>query len=255
MQLNSPHFTTRTILVLGTAFVTLSASARPAQAQNDRSLLKSDLVRMMTGDSYSAEELLQIVRMNCVGFAPSDRDRKDLARLFDGDALLNEIDRCREVGQADGYRRGVPVARTATKVELPSNPTPDGPRLESPDLASDGIALPALERPPVGGVASADALPGVTPSSPPRLLNWDYVTNRIRSEYRPDRRNSGEVVLRIWVDDEGHAGDASIQDAKGDPALARVALASVPLMRFAPAESRDRKVGAWATLPIRFRTD
>jgi len=245
----------RVLLAVAAAVVAACASARPAAAQNEGSLLKSDLVRMMTGDSYSAAEVLQIVRMNCVGFTPSDRDRKDLSRLFDGDALINEIDRCRQVGQADGYRRGVPVARAATAVALPAGPVSDGPRFESPPLTSERIAPPSLERPPVGDVAPAETMPGVGTSSPPRLLNWDYLTKRIRSEYRPDRRNSGEVVLRIWVDDQGHAGEASIVDAEGDPALAKVVLAAVPAMRFAPAQSRDRKVGAWATLPIRFRTD
>ncbi len=226
-----------------------------ATAQSERSLLKSDLVRMMTGSSYSAEEVLQIVRMNCVAFAPSDRDRNDLARLFEGDELLDEIDRCREVGQADGYRHGLPVARTATSVNTPDAPGADGPRIESPSLTGEGFAPPDLARPPLGSYELADALPGVSPSAPPRLLNWDYVTRRILAEYRPDRRHSGKVVLKIWVDEEGSASDASILDADGDPALSKVALAAVPLMRFAPAESRDRKVGAWATLPIQFQAE
>ena len=100
------------------------------------------------------------------------------------------------------------------------------------------IARPALNEPPVGAKAPSRTLPGVVPSAPPRLLNWDYVTRRILTEYRPDERHRGSIVLRIWVDEEGRAGDASIVDSDGDPALARVALASVPLMRFAPAESR-----------------
>lgn len=255
MHPNRTRVRNRTLLVVGVTLVAVSGSPRPAQAQTDGSLLKSDLVRMMTGDSYTAEEVLQIVRMNCVGFQPSDRDRKDLSRLFDGDALINEIDRCRKVGQADGYRRGVPVARTAKSVAVPSGPAAEGPSFAPPSLTTDGIAPPNLERPPVGDHAPSDTMPGVSPSAPPRLLNWEYVTKRIRSEYRPDRRHSGEVVLRIWVDEQGHAGEASVVDAEGDPALARVVLAAVPLMRFAPAESRDRKVGAWASLPIRFRTD
>jgi TonB family protein len=245
----------RTFLVVGTAWGAVSASPRAATAQAEGTLLKSDLVRMMTGDSYSAEEVLQIVRMNCVGFQPSDRDRKDLSRLFDGDALIDEIDRCRKVGQAEGYRRGVPVARTASSVAVPAAPTSEGPRFDPPALTSDGIAPPALERPPVGDLAPSDTMPGVSPSSPPRLVNWAEVSQRIRSEYRPDRRQPGEVVLRIWVDEQGHAGEASILEAEGDPALARVVLAAVPAMRFAPAESRDRKIAAWATLPIRFRAD
>jgi TonB family protein len=252
---NRTRYWYRILLVVGTAWAAVSASPRPAAAQAEGTLLKSDLVRMMTGDSYSADEVLQIVRMNCVGFQPSDRDRKDLSRLFDGDALVNEIDRCREVGQAEGYRRGVPVARTASSVALPAEPASEGPRFDPPSLTSEGITPPALERPPVGDLAPSDTMPGVSPSAPPRLVNWAEVSQRIRSEYRPDRRHPGEVVLRIWVDEQGHAGEASILDAEGDPALARVVLAAVPGMRFAPAESRDRKVGAWATLPIRFRAD
>ena len=122
------------ILVVGTAWVAVSATPRPAAAQAEGTLLKSDLVRMMTGDSYSAEEVLQIVRMNCVGFQPSDRDRKDLSRLFDGDALIDEIDRCRKVGQAEGYRRGLPVARTASSVAVPVAPISEGPRFDPPDI-------------------------------------------------------------------------------------------------------------------------
>ena len=249
------QLTQLTMLTIAMTLFAVMTVPRTATAQSDRSLLKSDLVRMMTGSSYSDEEVLQIVRMNCVAFAPSDRDRNDLARLFDGDELLEEIDRCREVGQADGYRHGLPVARTASAVELPEQPRADGPRIETPSLTDEAFAPPELGRPPLGSYELSEKLPGVTPSAPPRLLNWDYVTRRILSEYRPDRRHSGRVVLRIWVNEEGSAGDASILDADGDPALARVALAAVPLMRFAPAESRDRKVGAWATLPIQFQAD
>lgn len=233
------------------------ATPGTAISQSDGSLLKSDLVRMMTGDSYSAEEVLQIVRMNCVGFAPSDRDRKDLARLFDGDDLLDEIDRCREAGRSAGYRRGIPVVRNVAQVDRPvqKSAVPD---IAPPELAVESIgsmARPDLDAPPVGARPPSDTLPGVVPSSPPRLLNWDYVTRRILAEYRPDQRHRGSLVLRIWVDDQGRAGEASIVSADGDPSLAQVALASVPLMRFAPAESRDRSVGAWATLPIHFNTD
>jgi protein TonB len=209
---------------------------------------------MMTGSSYSPEEVLQIVRMNCVGFAPSDRDRKDLARLFDGDDLLVEIDRCRESGQSAGYRRGVPVAREVEAVKTPEH-EPTGPDITPPVLSSGSIARPTLSAPPVGTRAPADTLPGVVPSTPPRLLNWDAVTRRILDDYRPDERHQGSIVLRIWVDEEGRAGDASIVESDGDPSLAGVALATVPHMKFAPAESRDRRVGAWATLPIRFKTD
>ena len=244
----------RVCLLIGMTFAAIGSTPRTASSQSDRSLLKSDLVRMMTGDSYTAEEVLQIVRMNCVSFAPSDRDRKDLARLFDGDDLLDEIDRCRESGHSAGYRRGVPVAKEVKAVATPEH-EPAGPDIKPPVLSSGTIDRPALSKPPVGAQAPTETLPGVVPSAPPRLLNWDYVTRQILAEYRPDERHQGSVVLRIWVNEEGQAGEASIVESDGDPAVARVALESVPLMRFAPAESRDRRVGAWATLPIHFETD
>ncbi len=241
-------------LLIGTTIGFIGATPQTAYSQSKRSLLKSDLVRMMTGNSYTAEEVLQIVRMNCVGFTPSDRDRKDLSRLFDGDDLLVEIDRCRESGQSAGYRRGVPVANEVEAVRTHDH-EPLGSDITPPVLSGGTIPRPTLDAPPVGAKAPSDTLPGVVPSSPPRLLNWDYVTRRILAEYRPDERHRGSIVLRIWVDEQGRAGDASIVKSDGDPSLAGVALASVPLMRFAPAESRDRRVGAWATLPIHFETD
>jgi len=241
-------------LLIGMTIGVIGATPLTAYAQSDRSLLKSDLVRMMTGNSYTPEEVLQIVRMNCVGFAPSDRDRKDLARLFDGDDLLDEIDRCRETGHSEGYRRGVPVAKEVETVETPDH-EPAGPDITPPALSGGTFARPTLDTPPIGATAPADTLPGVVPSTPPRLLNWDKVTRQILAGYRPDERHGGSIVLRIWVDDEGRAGDATIVESDGDPSLASVALASVPLMKFAPAKSRDRSVGAWATLPIHFKTD
>ena len=244
----------RTFLVVGMAWGAASVSPRAATAQADGTLLKSDLVRMMTGDSYSAEEVLQIVRMNCVGFTPSERDRKDLSRLFDGDELVNEIDRCRESGQSAGYRRGLPVAKKVSQVASVS-PRPEDPQVGSPVLSGGSMLRPALDAPPVRADAPSDTMPGVLPSVPPKLLNWDSVSRHILSEYRPDERRSGSVLLKIWVDEDGRASNPSVVEATGDPALVEVARAAVPMMKFTPAESRGRRVGAWSTLPVRFETD
>lgn len=248
------------VAVLLVAGVAAAGSARPASAQvatayarETGGLYKSDLVRLLTSGGYSVDEIRQIVRMNCVAFTPSPRDREDLARFRGGAEVLEEVDRCRSgAGGAAGFRNGVPVA---SRVDVGENvPRPGAIRVEEVDLAPAPLSGsgPVLSAPEETVLAPASGLPGVRADAPPRLLNWDDVTRRILAEYRPDVRRPGEVVLRIRVDAEGRAGEARLEKASGDPALAEAAMAVVPHMRFAPAESRDRKVEAWTVLPIRF---
>ena len=255
-----PSHAASRIAVLLVAAATTAVAARPARAQvatayakEAGGLYKSDLVRLLTSGGYTVEEIRRIVRMNCVEFAPSERDRQDLARFRGGPEVLEEVDLCRRSGgPAAGYRNGVPVASRVDVSE--TAPRPDAIRVEELDLASVPLSeeVPVLAAPPTTTLASADGLPGVRAEAPPRLLNWDDVTRRILAEYRPDVRRPGEVVLRIRVDAEGRTGEVRVERASGDPALAEAALTVVPHMRFAPAESRDRRVEAWAVLPIRF---
>src|SRR6185312_9505890 len=65
-----------------------------AHAQSESALRKSDLVRYLTGTTYSKSEIAAIVRRNCLAFVPSARDREDLKQLGANDAILREIDRC-----------------------------------------------------------------------------------------------------------------------------------------------------------------
>ncbi len=248
----------RTAVLLAIA-VTVGAAARPASAQEAAyaretgGLYKSDLVRLLTSGGYAVDEILQIVRMNCVEFTPSERDRQDLARFRGGTEVLEEVDRCRAEGaRAAGYRNGMPVASRVTVGDTAARPGPV--RLEEVELAPVPLALetPVLTAPETTVLAPAGGLPGVRADAPPRLLNWDDVTRRILAEYRPDVRRPGEVVLRIRVDVRGRPGEARVERSSGDPALVEAALAVVPMMEFAPAESRDRRVEAWAVLPIRF---
>ena len=58
------------------------------------SLRKSDLVRLLSGAMMSPEELAQLVRRNCLTFAPTERDRNDF-RLLGADAtLLAAVNEC-----------------------------------------------------------------------------------------------------------------------------------------------------------------
>ncbi|MDH3428142.1 MAG: hypothetical protein OEM23_06870, partial [Gemmatimonadota bacterium] len=58
-----------------------------AGAQEGGPLLKTDLVRMMTASNYTGTEMAAIVRMNCVGFEPTERDRNQLSSLPNADVV------------------------------------------------------------------------------------------------------------------------------------------------------------------------
>jgi TonB family protein len=89
---------------------------------------------------------------------------------------------------------------------------------------------------------------------PPRLENWEEVSEQLLQEYRPNNRRDGRVVLRVRVDETGRAADSVLTESSGDPHLDAAVLAIVSVMRFKPAMSRDRMVAAWTELPIQFET-
>ncbi len=217
-------------------------------------LLKADLVRMLAAGDYTADEVVQIVRMNCVSFRPTERDRRDLLALPHGNPVLGEINRCRSQGQAAGFSRGIPRAN-------PVRSTGDEPR-----RSADPLEVTTISTDPLGD-RPAPAAPQFTmvliekdtdvlavSEIPPLLENWDEVSERLLQQYRPNVRREGKVVVRVRVDENGRAADSLLAESSGDPQLDAAVLATVAVMRFRPAMSRDRTVAAWTELPIAFET-
>lgn len=75
--------------------VLLAVLAPPAAAQ-DAPLRKSDIVRMLSGSTYSVDEVATIVRSNCLSFAPTERDLSDFRELGANDAVLTAVRECAE---------------------------------------------------------------------------------------------------------------------------------------------------------------
>lgn len=73
-------------------------------------LRKSDLVRVLTGTTYSKAEIASMVRRTCLAFVPTSRDRQDLRELGANQAIFDQIDLC--------VRKG----------NRPTAPTPPPPR-------------------------------------------------------------------------------------------------------------------------------
>ena len=217
-------------------------------------LLKADLVRMLATGDYTTDEVVHIVKMNCVSFRPTERDRRDLSALPHGDPVLGEINRCRSQGQAAGFSGGIPRANPVRSTD------------EEPATGSDLLRVTTVSADPLGD-RPAPAAPRFTmvlvekdsdvlavSEIPPMLQNWDEVSEQLLRQYRPNERREGKVVVRVRVDETGRAADSLLAESSGDPHLDAAVMATVQVMRFKPAMSRDRRVAAWTDLPIAFET-
>ncbi len=218
-------------------------------------LLKTDLVRMMALGDYSDDELVHIVQMNCVAFRPTERDRDDLLSLPGGQTVLSSIAECRaSERQTAGFERGIPVARPVQDPARAPALT-NASELEAASLSIEALdARPALTAPRFTMVIDETRDAVAATEVPPRLENWGEVSRRLLREYRPNERKDGRVVIRVKVDESGRAADSLVTESSGDPYLDAAVLATVSVMRFTPAMSRDRHVSAWTDLPIQFET-
>jgi tetratricopeptide (TPR) repeat protein len=83
-----------------------------AAAQEQAPLHKSDLVRYLTGTTYTKSEVASIVRRSCLAFVPSARDRSDLRSLGADQGILTEVDRCVRNGNHPAGEPTVAAAQT-----------------------------------------------------------------------------------------------------------------------------------------------
>ncbi len=69
------------------------ASPRSVDAQ-DTELRKSDIVRLLSGSTYTAAEVASIVRANCLSFEPTERDYADFRDLGADASVVSAIQGC-----------------------------------------------------------------------------------------------------------------------------------------------------------------
>jgi Tfp pilus assembly protein PilF len=73
-----------------------SLAATAARAQEAVPLHKGDLVRFLTGSTYSKPEIAAIVRRACLAFGPTARDYQDFRGLGATTAVIDAMKRCTE---------------------------------------------------------------------------------------------------------------------------------------------------------------
>lgn len=216
-----------------------------AVAQESGPLLKSDLVRMMTASNYTATEMAAIVRMKCVGFEPTQRDRSQLERLPNADVVMVEVDRC--VSR--------PRPASAATQEKGLDPTPPKPRARI-QLEEIEVATPVTSAPPSAEPAARKTVMPAEYSSltkvKPRLENWEEVSAAFLREYRPIVRTPGTVVLSLKVGTDGRVFDAQVKKSTGGRAMNEAALSVTAVMQFSPAKLGSTAVESLTELPFHF---
>ncbi|MGB5525227.1 MAG: tetratricopeptide repeat protein [Gemmatimonadota bacterium] len=86
------------IVTSATLLMVLLLSPSAVRAQDAEPLQKSDIIRLLTGTTYSKAEVAGIIRQSCLSFAPTQRDRTDFRALGADDAVMTAIEGC--VGRA-----------------------------------------------------------------------------------------------------------------------------------------------------------
>src|SRR5207248_4728916 len=129
----------------------LLAGARqaPGQSSGTEPLRKTDLVRLLTVGTIGSAELAALVQRNCLGFAPTERDRADLVSLGADTALLRALEAC--------ARRTAPAA--PVPVQRAARPRPPRARRSPADTARRAVAPHAASPPPPAVAAPPGGAP------------------------------------------------------------------------------------------------
>jgi tetratricopeptide (TPR) repeat protein len=98
---------TRALLMLAIPAVAFGQEASP--------LRKSDLIRLLTGTTYTKGEVAAIVRRSCLAFTPTAHDRRSLRELGATTTVMREVDACARRRESRSTTAGSP-ARAPTRL-------------------------------------------------------------------------------------------------------------------------------------------
>ena len=113
-----------------------------------------------------------------------------------------------------------------------------------------------LPPPPEEGEGDLADQPVFTPYTvPPEVTNRDEVQRALVREYPPLLRDAGiGGTVNVWffIDETGKVKDTRLVATSGHPQLDDAALAVADIMKFTPAQNRDKVVPVWVQMPIKF---
>ena len=158
------------------------------------------------------------------------------------------------------------------EVRIPPPPEaiirPARPRVSADVLDEDiTIAATTFEENPAAELAPPPPDVEVDPSEQPvyvdrdiepRLLNGPEMLRLLERLYPRLLKEAGiggEILMWVWVDEQGKPTRSQINQSSGYPQLDDTALAIVERMEFSPAMLRDKPIGVWIGQPISFSVD
>ena len=262
---------------IGMALLALLAAPSSAGAQGaapqTEPLRKTDLIRMLTGNTMTPAQIAALVQRNCLSFTPTARDRENLARVGADSTIMARINGCVRAARAATPRPAAPPRPSPVARPQPVTPPPPRPALVAVPLTSR-IAVPA------GGMASVgvalkrgtEAVIGTrlelvgSGRLSGRASDAEAVTDdRGIAEFRfPVGRRAGTVQLTVaTVDGEDLSAPAEIELATFAPAAPPASPPPPPPVAVAPRPAPQRtgfaagmgqrgRVGETATLPVVF---
>lgn len=238
----------RFLLVL--AIGALAVPAVEARAQEAAPLVKSEVVRLLVSDTYSAEERQAIVRRSCLTFTPSEADLEDFRRLGAGEELLQVIRECATGGGGTGSEGTdqIPAAPGEVDVSAPAvlEPADTGgvSLLSLPDFDTTLMAYDVPLPPPAADQENLLAQVEV----PPRLQNPAEIQRmlyRVAPDAAFERQGGARCVLWVFVDPSGSVREARLEQSSGIDAFDQTALEVARSMEFTPGTAGTRPVGMW----------
>jgi protein TonB len=161
----------------------------------------------------------------------------------------------------------VPAPQPLAALPVPTLPRPVQPATRPPAIAPSETAPESSTAIP-NAVATASAAPSATPTlggkstEPPALAApplvalpssaADYLNNA-RPPYPALSKRMGEqgkVVVRVWIDTEGVASQASVQTPSGFERLDRAAVNTVLGWRYVPGKRAGAPQAMWFDVPV-----
>lgn len=189
--------TSRTVRALAGALC-FSLAATAARAQEAAPLHKGDLVRFLTGSTYSKPEIAAIIRRACLAFGPTSRDYANLRDLGATQAVIGAMQNCTENGNK--------VARAEIATPAPIRPM-------EIDLPYRGVSATA------GTVAlyTVTIHRGPTPLSGVRLLlhGSREIPGGAQAELNANTDRDGHATFSIPAGSTAGTYNLKIADADG----------------------------------------
>ncbi len=221
------------------AATTASSSVAGAQALP---LRKSEIVRLLTGATYSQAEIASIVARSCLAFRPTSRDRTDFRALGATAAVLAAVERCERPAVAPAPLPALRIEAADVLEASAGDSVTVSVRTVRGGTAEAGVKLVLVEQTLVG---TRTLLETVTDAAGSAAL-------RIEAG-----RVAGARQLMLRRDDQQENGHAIVLDVRpAPPAVALTAPAAIAL-RGAPDSAttllimpRDRFGNALAVLEL-----